>query len=450
MGKLLSLIRKPRGVHWWISVALIVFGLIMLAALSAQSFSSQQLIEHKYWVSLLQSVSDDHAARIRKDRNAPLPTTGVVRSWYVEGKNGAAAVPPYLAGLPPGLYSTEDRIGSARFESRESFHDQQSFHALVVDLPPGRLVTEVNIDVLESQQDHDAMLSAIWALVLAALIGWAIFWLHANLARPVRDLADRMRAIDPRDIGARLPTTYKREEIQVIARASNAHLERVEQFIERERSLMDQASHEFRTPIAVIAGAVDVLKQIPLPETSRPALGRIENAVGDLSETMVALLYLAREPERGFEPEDVTVLHEFLPRLVQDHEHLLVGKTARLRIGELQPTFIAVPDPMVRIAVSNLVRNAIENTEAGFVEITLSNGVICVADSGSGFNPVEAARRYRDSLRQAAPVRGQGLGLFLIGRICERFKWKLAIEAVAMGGTRATLDVTASMFEPGP
>lgn len=80
MGKLLSLIRKPRGVHWWISVALIVFGLIMLAALSAQSFSSQQLIEHKYWVSLLQSVSDDHAARIRKDRNAPLPTTGVVRS----------------------------------------------------------------------------------------------------------------------------------------------------------------------------------------------------------------------------------------------------------------------------------------------------------------------------------------------------------------------------------
>jgi signal transduction histidine kinase len=220
----------------------------------------------------------------------------------------------------------------------------------------------------------------------------------------------------------------------------------VERFIERERSLLDQASHEFRTPIAVIAGAVDVLKQIPLPESSKPALGRIELAVEELSETMVALLYLAREANPEAEPADVTALHEFLPRLVQDHEHLVRQKSVRLRLGELQPTFIAAPEAMVRIAVSNLMRNAIENTEVGHIELALIGGVISVADSGSGFNPVEAARRYRDSLRQAAPVRGQGLGLFLIGRICDRFGWKLSIESAAAGGTRAELDVAASVI----
>src|SRR5262249_34955805 len=147
--------------------------------------------------------------------------------------------------------------------------------ALVVDLPPGRLITAIDVTEFEDQQNHDSFVSVIWVFFLAAFILGVIGWLQANLVRPIRDLAARMQAVDPATVGARLPTTYDREEIQIIARASNAHLERVERFIERERSLLDQASHEFRTPIAVIAGAVDVLKQQTLPDSSKPALGRI-------------------------------------------------------------------------------------------------------------------------------------------------------------------------------
>ena len=436
--------QRRRSVHWWISVALISFGLMMLVAVSFQGFSSQQLIEHRFWVGLLQSISTDHAARLRENPAAPLPAEGIVRSWYVMPGGDAAGVPEYLLGLPPGRYSTESGYGV--FEEPDAFDDAKSFHALVVDLPPGQLITLIDIEELENQQNYNVRFSLAWTFGSVALIGWAIWWLHANLVRPVRDLADRMRAIDPSDTRARLPTSYLRDEIQVIAQASNGYLERVAQFIERERSLLDQASHEFRTPIAVIAGAVDVLKRLVLPDAARPALGRISHAVEDLSETMVALLYLAREPDPFAEPEDVTLLHEFLPRLVQDHEHLLRGKSAQLRVGELELSCVAVPEAMVRIAVSNLIRNAIESTEVGYVEIDLHRGVIAVTDSGSGFSPAEAARRYRDSLRQHAPMRGQGLGLFLIGRICDRFGWKLAIDATATGGTRATLDVNASLF----
>jgi signal transduction histidine kinase len=331
-------------------------------------------------------------------------------------------------------------------QGSDGFRGKGIFHAIVVDLPPGRLVTTIDVRALEEQQNHDAWYTAVWAGLLAVLIGGVIAWLHANLVRPVRDLAQRMRAIEPGDAGARLPTTYKREEIQIIAQAGNAYLERVERFMARERSLLDQASHEFRTPIAVIAGAVDVLHQIALPEASKPALGRIEHAVADLSETMVALLYLAREGERAGMPADVTVLHELLPRLLHDHEHLLQGKATRLQAGALAPTFVTAPEAMVRIAVGNLLRNAIENTLAGEVEVTLEAGVICILDSGSGFDPEEAARRYRDSLRHAAPVRGQGLGLFLVGRICDHFGWHLSIDPATGGGTRVRLDVSASVI----
>jgi len=67
-------------------------------------------------------------------------------------------------------------------------------------------------------------------------------------------------------------------------------------------------------------------------------------------------------------------------------------------------------------------------------------------DSGSGFDPVEVARRYRESLRAAAPIRGQGLGLFLISRICDRFGWKFSIENLPFSGTRARLDLSASLL----
>lgn len=428
---------RPRSVHLWISASFVVFGLVMLVALSIQAYNSQLLLEHKSWTDILRSLSADYAGRLQRGRDVALPTAGLVKAWYVEDGRNPGRAPDYLVDLPPGYYSTEGKEIGVETDMR--------FHALIESLPPGRLITLIDITALEEQQNHDALLSGVWALALLVLIGGSIAWLHANLVRPVRDLAERMRSMDPGAVGARLPTTYRHEELQIIAQASNAHLERVERFIERERSLLDQASHEFRTPIAVISGALDVLKQIGLPEASRPAMARIDHAVENLSETMVALLYLAREPDPDADAVELTALHELLPQLVQDHEHLLRGKAAQLRLGQLDPTVVAAPEAMVRIAVSNLVRNAIENTAAGYVEIGLSGGVVSVADSGSGFDPVEAARRYRDTLRHAAPIRGQGLGLFLIGRICDRFGWKLDIETTRGGGTRARLDLRASV-----
>jgi signal transduction histidine kinase len=437
--------RRTRGVHWWTSVAFIALGLLTLLAITVQAFSGQLLIEDRYWSQLAQSISREHARQVHEGRAATLPDTGFVRSWYVVNGRSASTPPPeHLAVQPPGMYSSDTAFNiHADYAEPE---DGRSYHALVVDLPPGKLITQIDIEPLEQQQNRYGSLSALWILAFGVVIAGFITWLHANLVRPVRDLAARMQTIDPGVPGARLPTNYKREEVQVIAQASNAHLERVEQFIQRERSLLDQASHEFRTPIAVIAGAADVLRQQPLPGSAGPALARIEHAVEDLSETMVALLYLAREPLPGGEAQEITVLHDLLAQITRDHEHLLLGKPARLQLGEIEPTFIAAPEAMVRIAASNLIRNAIENTEQGDVSITLKDGVLTVVDASTGFDPVEAARRYRDLLRQSAPTRGQGLGLFLIGRICERFGWTLDLSA-SDRGARVALDMSASRID---
>lgn len=433
---------KTRSLHWWISVALVAFGLLITAALTVQSYGSQALVEHRIWRNVLESVAQNYAEQRALHADAPPPRSGIVHSWLVHDDAPPPGMPAFLAPLPPGYYSTE---GWTEVWS-ETVDDEQSFHALITPMGSDKLVTLIDIEELEAQQNHDAMINGLWGAAFIALITAVIGWLHYNLVRPVRDLAGRMQAIDPGIKGQRLPTTYRQEEIQIIARASNVHLERVEKFIERERSLLDQASHEFRTPIAVIAGAADVLRMQELPTTAQPALERIRSAVESLSEVMVALLYLARETPVSAGPLEITAVHALLPKLMADHEYMLADKPVRFDVIDLEPTIIEAPEAMVRIAVGNLIRNAAENTAEGSIEISLRDGVVCVSDSGKGFDPVEAARRYRDSLRAAMPIRGQGLGMFLISRICDRFSWRFTVETLPLNGTRARLDVSASLL----
>lgn len=425
---------KPRSVHWWTSAALIMLGLLAVVTISVQSFRSQDLVEHRIFRELLSSVANSYVEQQSLRPYMPLPQTGLLRAWYVEDDTAPAGMPPYLASLPPGYYSSEG--------NDSAFETQDRFHALVTATGSGRLITVIDIAELEDQQNRDARLSGWLGGILILVIAVVIGWLHRNLARPIKDLAERMQSIDPHVAGERLPESYRQQEIQIIARACNAHLVRVERFIEREKSLLDQASHEFRTPIAVISGAVDVLRQQTLPSSVQPVLDRIGHTVEYLSEIMVALLYLSREAP---DSDDVTALHLLLPGIVRDHEHLLRRKQVDLRLAGLEPTYIFAPEAMARIAVSNLIRNAVENTHQGHVEVSLTGGVVCVADSGTGFDPAEVARRYRDSLRAAEPPHGQGLGLFLIHRICDRFGWRLSVDSMPLDGTRARLDVTSSV-----
>lgn len=431
---------RVRSVHWWVGVASVCFGLTMLLAIAVQSFSSQYLIEHSYWEALLREVSADHRARVVAGE--ALPQDGLLRSWYLQGPASAVQPPALLAELAPGYYSTESAPWSGISAPMRAGSD--GLHALIVDMPAGRLITAIDIGPLELQQNRAARASLLWVAVVVLMIAVVMIWLHFNLVLPVQDLATRMRAIPPDAAAARLPTHYRREEMQIIAQAGNAYLQRVEQFIERERSVLDQTSHEFRTPIAVIAGALDLLKLTPMSATTQPALRRIEQAVHELSETMTALLVLAREPAELGDRAELTLLHELVPRLVADHQHLLQHRCIQLRMAELEPTLIVAPEAMLRIAVGNVLRNAIENTDSGSVEIELGGGVLLVSDTGSGFDPQEAARRYRDSLRHAAPVRGRGLGLYLVGRICDRYGWTFSVEHAAGGGTRARLDLAAT------
>ena len=414
-----------------ISAVFVLFGLSMALGLTVQGLLSQQLIVHPIWKELLESSTVQFQESSATMRGTDLPTTGQIRGWRLAGAALPAGMPPYFAQLAPGYYDEEQM---------EAYETARSHAVLVTPVDDGaRIVMAVDITDLEDYQNMMGMISGLIALVSALMIAGSIAWVYRSLRRPLGELAQRMETLDPEQPAQRLPTDFALSELHDIAVLVNGHLDRVERFIERERSLLDQASHEFRTPIAVIAGAVDVLKLYDLPPAAHGPLERIEATTGNLTQIMAALLYLSRETD-GKAPLETTRLDSLVMVLIDDHQHLLDGKSAQFVVEELQPLSVDSPEAILRIVVGNLLRNAAENSYQGAIRVKLEEGRLSIQDSGAGFDTVDAARRYTQALRDSTKQGGgQGLGLFLTRRICERFGWTLKMSSNPSHGTLAEM-----------
>ncbi|MDO7925232.1 HAMP domain-containing sensor histidine kinase [Pseudomonas sp. KFB-139] len=445
--------------QWLVNVSFAMFGVMLTLALVVQGRLSQGLVEHPVWQQVLESSTQNVLHSSRADFSDTLPTEGAVRGWLLT-RDGTlpADMPAFLATLAPGYYR-EGELDSIADSSPLSgvlsivtprwgpFADApgdttraRAYTALVTSVPQGRLIMAIDMTGLEDEQNASVQLSLVFLLFNFILICLVIRWFHLSLTRPIADLAWRMRKLDPLKPSQRLPATYRKSELNTIAQEANAHLERVELAVERERSLLDQASHEFRTPLAIISGAADVLHKQQLPERAQRPLRRIDEAVDTLTQIMEALLYLSREPSPQ-ERKQVTVLHGLLPELVNDHTYLLSGKPVRYVLGDIEPLTLQAPESMVRIAAGNLLRNAAEHTHEGEIHVSLVDGVLCIRDSGSGFDATQAAYRFTESLKQSGKrAGGAGLGLFLTQRICERFGWQLTLESSLSVGTSAIID----------
>lgn len=450
---------RLRSLQWLISCSLVLSGAMLALGLAAQGFLSQELIEDPIWRQLLTSSTQGVLRLPAGKLTRALPTNGPVKGWLLlDHASIPSDMPVFFAGLAPGYYG-EGELETIRdasplakltailkphwgpFASAEGqVRPDRSYSVLVSETPQGRLIMSIDMTDLEDKQNGSIQLSVLFMLLNWLMIALVIWWLFLSLTQPVKDLARRMRRLDPLQPAQRLPTNYRKSELNTIARETNAHLDRVERAIERERSLLDQASHEFRTPLAVISGAADVLHKQQLPERSQRPLNRIDEAVANLRQIMEALLYLSREPTPS-EREEITILHGLLPDLVHDHLYLVSAKPVEYIINDLEPLTLRAPESMVRIAVGNLLRNAADHTYVGEIRVSLVKDRLYIRDSGEGFDTAKAAEHYTASLRYSVKQGGgSGLGLFLTRRICERFGWRLHLESSIAEGTLAMID----------
>ena len=258
------------------------------------------------------------------------------------------------------------------------------------------------------------------AIVLViALLAYA---LSAHLVRPVRHLRRAVDRFGQGDLDARASSTRK-DEIGDLARAFDQMAERIETLLSAERRLLQDVSHELRSPLARLGFAVNLARS---EEDRDAALDQITKETGRLATLVDELLQLNRSEDDAFDREPVHFeLGEFVQILADDTRYEADAKGCTLTVRAEENVAIVGEWELLRRAVENIIRNAVRYTPTGTaVEIdirrVLTTAVVTVRDYGPGV-PEDLLTSIFDPFCRVGDDRsrtsgGVGLGLSIARR----------------------------------
>lgn len=312
-----------------------------------------------------------------------------------------------------------------------------------------------------SRQRTVLVVVASIALGLATL---AAAWLARRILVPVRAVGDHVTRLAAGDLSTRLMTT-RRDELGRMIEGQNRLAEGLEASRARERAFVADASHELRTPIAVLRGEIEALEDGVRPLT-RDALAPLHRSVMRLARLADDLGALAR----GEEGRSMDVRPVDLGALVQD-----AGEDARpaiegtglvLRIGAGADIVVAGDAGRLRQVLDNLLENARRYTDApGEIHAR------CDADEADGNEagrarivvedtapvpPDEAIPALFDRFGRHEPSRsrlhgGSGLGLSICRSLVRAHGGAISAAPSPLGGLRVTVLLPlAARPEPRP
>ena len=219
----------------------------------------------------------------------------------------------------------------------------------------------------------------------------------------------------------RLPLTA--DEVQALALTFNEMLTSLEATLNRQRRFVSDASHELRTPVAVIRSKTDLALQQPGDEREYLAVLREINCESErLGRLIGDLLVLARgdEGKTRFEFEPVA-LHQIAEAVAANAEPLALERGVNLQVEIEEPVTVQGDEARLIQVIMNLLDNAIRHTNAGgsvtvCVARTQAEARLTVRDTGIGIAPEHLPhifeRFYRvDSARSFNAAGNNGLGL---------------------------------------
>jgi len=339
------------------------------------------------------------------------------------GQRPPLPMPKVFQGLP-GDYSAEmDMNGDTYLVSVDTD-------------PTGTLYVAKNITHFEDRETLFGIAVILMALVIMAFSLLLAVLSSRRIVKPLKRLADDVSTIPAGRAMPRLESDYVDAELHSIVMTFNQFLGELESYVKRERSLLSLASHELRTPIAVMSGALDVLeRRDQLNANDRETLRRVRRACDEMRDNVDILLKLARRESDGKEHELLDIVT--VARQVIDD--LGVGNPAgqRATLSATGPLHVKTDPVMARMLLRNLIQNAVQHTR-GRVTVTITDD-IRIEDEGMGLTSEQQAVLLGKSGASPDAVPLGGLGLYIVTLMSERLGWPLGIEQTDTHGTLIVL-----------
>ena len=281
---------------------------------------------------------------------------------------------------------------------------------------------------------------------LIALIAATVIVVVQLATRPVRRLSRELQARPDDDLRPIAAPDAPRE-LQPLIAATNEHMRRQSDLLAQQQRFVRDASHQLRTPLAVLKAQVQSARRgdVAPPE----ALAEIEHTVDRATQLANQMLALAKVAQLQQQADVAPAQFDEVVRAVAlDVAPLIAGKGLDFDL-QTEPITLRAHDWMLRELTRNLLHNAIRHTPAGgLLAITLvragGEARLTVADGGPGVAP-ELAERLFQPFSAGAGGTGSGLGLAICHEIVQTLGGRIQLVNRMHNGRVDGLDAIVSL-----
>ena len=293
------------------------------------------------------------------------------------------------------------------------------------------------------------LLGILLALTVPVFVLCAIgggYWLSRRALSPVDEITERARTIGVSNLSERFTVPETHDELQRLTETWNGMLERMEIAVSRISRFTADASHELRTPTAIIRLAAENALRRMRPEAEyRAALQRIQRESENMTRLIEDLLLLARADVQEPLPEHESIeLRSLVESACLDIMPLALQKGIALTRDLPDSSIMVLGNfPALRRMLLILLDNAIKYTPGeGRVSVVVEradgHAVLRVEDTGAGI-PEEAKARLFQRFFRVDPSRnresgGYGLGLAIAHAIAQHHHASIEVETKTEGG----------------
>jgi two-component system sensor histidine kinase ArlS len=305
-----------------------------------------------------------------------------------------------------------------------------------------------DFDELSAAFVHVMLLCGLGAILLSGLGGGLLAW---QLLKPLKSMAITIRNVKQKGLQERMQVHDNEDEISTLMRMFNRMMDQVELSFEQQSQFVEDASHELRTPIAIVEGHLAMLQRwgkdnpAVLEEGLAAAIEENQRLKGLVQE----LLVLTRveqgsvdQDKQGASPDRViqAILKKIAVVYPKVHFETILDGFTEVELGITEPHL----EQLLLIVLDNAVKYSSDHGKV-ILRGSVSKNEACIdiIDYGIGIPQKDLQyvfnRFYRVDKARGGVQRGYGLGLAIAKRLVERYGGTLRIQSKESEGTTVSI-----------